>query len=85
MNWCVTLSLVCSVYQELGDGQVLEAMEQHIQRFSCHSARERPSSAINLATELVFFQQAMEHSTRLCRTLVCGRSCVLCSLILVIG
>jgi hypothetical protein len=62
----------CSVYQELGEGQVLEAMEKHAQRYSAHCGRRSQDSAsvVSPVPDLVVFQQAMEHATRLCRAMV---------------
>lgn len=62
------------VYQELGDGQVLEAVEKHIERYASHCAREtrETSSSLTPLPDLILFQQAMEHATRLCRAMVGG-------------
>lgn len=61
-----------SVYQELGDGQVLETMEKHLHRYSTHYTKQTwdDPSTICPAPDIVLFQQAMEHATRLCRAMV---------------
>ena len=59
----------CSVYQELGDGQVLETMEKHLHRYSVHCARQN-QDVIRPAPDLILFQRAMEHVVRLCRVMV---------------
>ena len=58
-----------SVYQELGDGQVMEAMEKHVHRYSEHCARHN-HNVISPAPDLILFQRATEHVTRLCRAMV---------------
>ena len=64
------------VYQELGDGQVLEAMEKHLHHYFTHCAIENeddPSSSQDRsspALDLVLFRSAVEHAARLCRVLV---------------
>ena len=60
------------MYQELGDGQVLETMENHLHRYSTQYAKQTldDSSTICPAPDIVLFQQAMEHATRLCRAMV---------------
>jgi hypothetical protein len=60
------------VYQELGDGQVLGEIENHIHRYAAHCAKEHQDNPASLVPppDLVLFQQAMEHATRLCRAMI---------------
>ena len=60
------------VYRELGDGQVLGAIENHIKRYAAHSAKEHQDNPASLVPppDFILFQQAMEHATRLSRAMV---------------
>lgn len=69
-HYCLcTCTISDSVYQELGDGQVLEMMEKHVSHYSVHCARQTQDS-ISPVSDLILFQRAMEHAARLCRIMV---------------
>ncbi len=55
--------VTCSAYNELGDGQVMEALNHHLK--AQHFQKED-----NGLQGVILFRDAIEHATRLCRLMV---------------
>ena len=58
---------ICSTgYSELGDGQVMEALNHHLKVLQTQQCQ-------NNFREMILFRGAIEHATRLCRVMVSSK------------
>ena len=63
--------LACSVYRELGDGEITDTLGRHLKYYQEYMARGQRHAPLPPSVDTVLFRSAIEHITRLCRVLVC--------------